>query len=261
MFGAYHNAAPPPPGGAGLRALAELVLGMLRAEPAFAVTDGAGLMMSADAGIAALPGSILRSPEDTAASPPGGPRSAVDELHVETWQLVGLAQKGDGQAFAQLYERYFDTVFRYIYYRLNDKAMAEDFTSETFLRALRRIGGISYQGRDIGAWFITIARNIVLDHVKSARHRLEMTTGDVIERKETEPSPEVTVIASLTSEHLIGAVKRLGREQRDCIVLRFIQGLSVSETAEVMGKNDGAIKALQHRAVHKLADMIGEELR
>ena len=261
MFGAHHNAAPPPPGGAGLRALAELVLGMLRAEPAFAVTDGAGLMTSADAGIAALPGSILRSPEDTTASPPGGPRSAVDELHVETWQLVGLAQKGDGQAFAQLYERYFDTVFRYIYYRLNDKAMAEDFTSETFLRALRRIGGISYQGRDIGAWFITIARNIVLDHVKSARHRLEMTTGDVIERKETEPSPEVTVIASLTSEHLIGAVKRLGREQRDCIVLRFIQGLSVSETAEVMGKNDGAIKALQHRAVHKLADMIGEELR
>jgi RNA polymerase sigma-70 factor (ECF subfamily) len=88
-----------------------------------------------------------------------------------------------------------------------------------------------------------------------------MTTGDVIERKETEPSPEVTVISSLTSERLIGAVKRLGREQRDCIVLRFIQGLSVSETAEVMGKNDGAIKALQHRAVHKLADMIGEELR
>jgi RNA polymerase sigma-70 factor (ECF subfamily) len=83
----------------------------------------------------------------------------------------------------------------------------------------------------------------------------------VIERKETEPSPEVAVISSLTSEHLIGAVKRLGREQRDCIVLRFIQGLSVSETAEVMGKNDGAIKALQHRAVHKLADMIGEELR
>ena len=261
MFGAHRTPAPPPQGGAGLRALAELVLGVLRTEPLFAVSDGTGLMMSADAGVAALPGTILRAPDAATGSPSGGPRGAIDEIHVETWQLVGLAQKGDGEAFAQLYERYFDTVFRYIYYRLNDKAMAEDFTSETFLRALRRIGGISYQGRDIGAWFITIARNIVLDHVKSARHRLEMTTGDVIERKETEPSPEVAVISSLTSEHLIGAVKRLGREQRDCIVLRFIQGLSVSETAEVMGKNDGAIKALQHRAVHKLADMIGEELR
>jgi RNA polymerase sigma-70 factor, ECF subfamily len=261
MFGAHRKAAPPPKGGAGVRALAELIVGILRTEPLFAVGDGAGLAMSADAGVAALPGTILRAPDAVNGSPAGAPRGAVDEIHVETWQLVSLAQKGDGEAFAQLYERYFDTVFRYIYYRLNDKAMAEDFTSETFLRALRRIGGISYQGRDIGAWFITIARNIVLDHVKSARHRLEMTTGDVIERKETAPSPEVTVISLLTSEHLIGAVKRLGREQRDCIVLRFIQGLSVSETAEVMGKNDGAIKALQHRAVHKLADMIGEELR
>jgi RNA polymerase sigma-70 factor (ECF subfamily) len=261
MFGAHRRAAPPPPGGAGFRALAELVLAVLRADPAFAVpAAGAGLAMAADAGVAALPTTVGRPP-DQAVGNSGGPRGVVDEVHVETWELVGLAQKGDGQAFAQLYERYFDTVFKYIYYRLNDRAMAEDFTSETFLRALRRIGGISYQGRDIGAWFITIARNIVLDHVKSARHRLEMTTGDVIERRETEPSPEVTVISSLTSEHLIGAVKRLGREQRDCIVHRFIQGLSVSETAEVMGKNDGAIKALQHRAVHKLADMIGEELR
>ena len=217
--------------------------------------------MAADAGVAALPSTIGARPRDEAlAAPPGGPREAVEDEHVETWQLVTQAQAGDGDAFGQLYERYVDTVFRYIYYRVNDRALAEDFTSETFLRALRRISTISYQGRDIGAWFITIARNIVLDHVKSARHRLEMTTGDVIEGKETEPSPDAAVITSLTSEHLTRAIKRLGDEQRNCIVLRFIQGLSVSETAEAMGKNDGAIKALQHRAVRKLADMVGSDL-
>ncbi|HEV7192779.1 MAG TPA: sigma-70 family RNA polymerase sigma factor [Jatrophihabitantaceae bacterium] len=185
----------------------------------------------------------------------------IEEQHVETWRLVGLAQGGDGEAFGQLYDRYVDTVYRFVYYRVNDRALAEDFTSETFLRALRRISTISYQGRDIGAWFVTIARNIVLDHMKSARHRLEITTGDTIEGDDREPSPEAAVLESLASQRLMSAVGQLGEEQRECVMLRFIQGFSVSETAAVMGKNDGAIKALQHRAVRKLAELVGPELR
>jgi RNA polymerase sigma-70 factor (ECF subfamily) len=185
----------------------------------------------------------------------------VDETHAETWHLVRLAQGGDGEAFGQLYDRYVDMVFRFIYFRVNDRALAEDFTSETFLRALRRIGTISYQGRDIGAWFITIARNIVLDHLKSARHRLELTTADTLEGKEHAESTEEAVLGVLQSERLMAAVGKLGDEQRECVMLRFIHGLSVSETAQVMGKNDGAIKALQHRAIRKLADLVGSDLR
>ncbi|HKC29347.1 MAG TPA: sigma-70 family RNA polymerase sigma factor [Jatrophihabitans sp.] len=186
---------------------------------------------------------------------------AVEETHAETWRLVHLAQAGDGEAFGQLYDRYMDVVFRFIYFRVNDRALAEDFTSETFLRALRRIGTISYQGRDIGAWFITIARNIVLDHMKSARHRLEVTTADTLEGKEQAQSTEEAVLGLLQSERLMQAVSQLGDEQRECVMLRFVHGLSVSETAHVMGKNDGAIKALQHRAVRKLADLVGGDLR
>jgi RNA polymerase sigma-70 factor, ECF subfamily len=186
---------------------------------------------------------------------------AVEQEHVEVWELVTRAQAGDGHAFGQLYDRYVDTVYRFIYFRVNDRTLAEDFTSETFLRALRRIGTISYQGRDIGAWFVTIARNIVLDHMKSARHRLEYTTGDTIEGDDRAPSPETAVLEQLTNERLMAAVHELGDEQRECVMLRFIQGFSVSETAAVMGKNDGAVKALQHRAVRKLADLIGGDLR
>jgi RNA polymerase sigma-70 factor (ECF subfamily) len=177
------------------------------------------------------------------------------------WRLVTLAQSGDGDAFGQLYDRYVDTVYRFVYFRVNDRTLAEDFTSETFLRALRRIGTISYQGRDIGAWFVTIARNIILDHVKSARNRLEITTADTLERDDRAPSPESEVIDALTSDRLMAAVRQLGEEQRECVMLRFIQGFSVSETAAVMGKNDGAVKALQHRAVRKLADLVGGDLR
>jgi RNA polymerase sigma-70 factor, ECF subfamily len=185
----------------------------------------------------------------------------VDDDHVETWRLVQQAQQGNADAFGQLYDRYVSMVFRFIYYRVNDRALAEDFTSETFLRALRRISTITYQGRDIGAWFMTIARNIVLDHVKSARHRLETATAETPEAREQEPSTEHAVLAGLESETLMAAVGELGDEQRECIMLRFIHGMSVSETAQIMGKNDGAVKALQHRAVRKLAERVRGELQ
>ena len=185
----------------------------------------------------------------------------VDADHAETWALVTAAQAGDGEAFGKLYDRYVDSVFRFIYYRVNDRALAEDFTSETFLRALRRISAINYQGRDIGAWFTTIARNIVFDHSKSARTRLELTTGEVLEGDEHHASTESAVLTHLTNQRLMEAVNCLNEEQKECIVLRFLNGYSVAETAEVMGKNDGAIKALQHRAVKRLAALVAEELR
>jgi RNA polymerase sigma-70 factor (ECF subfamily) len=263
------------PSGAGLRALAVLVAralndisGFLGTQPALA--GGAALPMYVEVRPEArtrhVPGSRPR-PGPAPAGPAGetGPATEPDdtvaEEHEETWRLVTRAQEGDGEAFGQLYDRYVDTVFRFIYFRVNDRALAEDFTSETFLRALRRISSVNYQGRDIGAWFVTIARNIILDHMKSARHRLEITTDDTPERKDRAASPEDAVVDLLTSERLMEAVRQLGDEQRECVMLRFIQGFSVSETAAVMGKNDGAIKALQHRAVRKLAELVGGDLR
>ena len=242
------------------------------------VRAGGGIARQVSAEVSTLPGAPVgrplpagRSRPRPAPEPPGGREpedepltvdgAAVEDSHAEVWQLVRLAQAGDGEAFGMLYDRYVDTVFRFVYYRVNDRALAEDFTSETFLRALRRIGSISYQGRDIGAWFVTIARNIVLDHVKSARHRLEVTTAENPEGRDHAASTESAVMDTLQSEQLMAAIAQLGDDQRECVTLRFIQGLSVGETAAVMGRNDGAIKALQHRAVRKLAELVGGELR
>ena len=267
MPGAAHHPTGPSWSGAGLRALADLVNEALAGwgtQPAFAVAGSPATALHAGRGRRPSPTAQPTPPPRPVPAPEtrgGGGDDEIDGDHAEVWQLVVRAQGGDGEAFGQLYDRYVDTVFRFIYFRVNDRALAEDFTSETFLRALRRIGTISYQGRDIGAWFVTIARNIVLDHMKSARHRLEVTTADTIEGTDREPGPENAVIDSLTAERLLAAVNQLGDEQRECVLLRFIQGFSVSETAAVMGKNDGAIKALQHRAVRKLAELVGSELR
>ena len=180
---------------------------------------------------------------------------------VDVWALVHRAQAGDAEAFGELYDHYVTMVHRYVYHRVGDRATAEDVTSETFVRALRRIDSLSFQGRDVGAWLVTIARNIILDHVKSSRYRLEVATADMRDADRATDGPEDAVVAHLTNQELLACVQQLGSEQQECIVLRFLHGLSVSETAEIMGKKDGAIKALQHRAVRRLAGLLPDGLR
>ncbi|MFR9675443.1 ECF subfamily RNA polymerase sigma factor, BldN family [Streptomyces sp. TR06-5] len=175
--------------------------------------------------------------------------------------LVERAQNGEAEAFGRLYDQYSDTVFRYIYYRVGGRATAEDLTSETFLRALRRIGTFTWQGRDFGAWLVTIARNLVADHFKSSRFRLEVTTGEMLDANEVERSPEDSVLERLSNDTLIDAVRRLNPQQQECVTLRFLHGLTVAETARIMGKNEGAIKTLQYRAVRTLARLMPDDAR
>jgi RNA polymerase sigma-70 factor (ECF subfamily) len=178
-----------------------------------------------------------------------------------TWHLVQAAQAGDMAAFEQLFERYYDVVFRFVLFRTNDRPLAEDITSETFVRALRRIGSVTYQGRDIAAWFVTIARNLIFDHVKSSRYRLESTTADMLDLSPSTHGPEQQVLDGATHDELLRCVAKLNPDQQECIHLRFLQGLSVAETARIMDRNEGAVKALQHRAVRRLAQLLPEGIR
>ena len=178
-----------------------------------------------------------------------------------SWALVEAAQTGDMAAFGELFDRYHDVVFRFVLFRMGDRTFAEDVTQETFVRALRRISSVSYQGRDIGAWFITIARNLIFDHVKSSRYRLEHSTGEIIELSPTTHGPEQQVLEGATNDELMRCVRKLNPDQQECITLRFLQGLSVAETAQIMDRNEGAVKALQHRAVRRLGQLLPEGVR
>ncbi|MEU1277793.1 ECF subfamily RNA polymerase sigma factor, BldN family [Streptomyces sp. NPDC005805] len=188
-------------------------------------------------------------------------RPSADSDSARMMELVERAQAGEAEAFGKLYDQYSDTVYRYIYYRVGGKATAEDLTSETFLRALRRISTFTWQGRDFGAWLVTIARNLVADHFKSSRFRLEVTTGEMLDANEVERSPEDSVLESLSNAALLEAVRKLNPQQQECVTLRFLQGLSVAETARAMGKNEGAIKTLQYRAVRTLARLLPDDAR
>lgn len=185
------------------------------------------------------------------------PEHDLDEMRA----LVLRAKTGDSEAFGVLYDRYLDLVYRYIYFRVGSHALAEDLTSETFLRALRRIADFTWQGRDFGAWLVTIARNLVTDHYKSGRSRLEVTTAEVFDTPLDGPHiPENAVVTNMVNERVLQAIKQLGAEQQECVILRFLHGMSLAETALIMGKNSGAIKALQFRAIRALARALPKDL-
>ncbi|MGZ8741991.1 MAG: sigma-70 family RNA polymerase sigma factor [Nocardioides sp.] len=175
--------------------------------------------------------------------------------------LVELARSGDSEAFGLLYDHYHTSVYRFLYYRVGSVVLAEDLTSETFFRALRSMGSFRWQGKDFGAWLMTIARNLTADHYKAGRTRLEYATEDMGAHDSSTEGPETSVLASLTNDALLSALKELPTEQQECLIMRFLQGLSIAEIAKVLGRSDGAVKQLQLRGVRNLAKLLPEGLR
>jgi RNA polymerase sigma-70 factor, ECF subfamily len=161
-----------------------------------------------------------------------------------------------------LYDHYVDQIYAYVHHRVGHRQTAEDLVGDVFLRALRRINTFRWQGVDFGAWLMTIARNRVNDHFKSARFRLEATVDEVFDVPgEPDPDhPEQALLSSDLARQVHEAIRKLKPEQAEVLYLRFIQHLNVAETGAVMGKSEGAIKALQYRALKSLAKVLPEGL-
>lgn len=189
--------------------------------------------------------------EPITAPPPPDPAAIA-------WALVQRAQAGDGDAFALIYDRYVDTVFRFVYFRVGRRRqIAEDLTSEVWLRALRRIDSFAWRGQDLGAWLITIARNAVADYFKSGHYRLSLPFAVPGWAGGNDPAddatgPEDAAVVYLSGLALMRALGELGDLQRQVLVLRYLRGLSVSETAAAMGRQEGAVKALTFRATQAI---------
>jgi RNA polymerase sigma-70 factor, ECF subfamily len=251
----------------GLEALRWSLWNALSPEPAFALASAGG-PVPAGARTAAWLLSEAVGVEPRAAEVAGGADAALavssEEDEAEAGRLIALvelARTGDSEAFGLLYDHYHVAVYRFLYYRVGSVALAEDLTSETFFRALRSMGSFRWQGKDFGAWLMTIARNLTADHFKSGRTRLELATEDMGAHDTPAEGPETTVLASLTNEALLSALTELPTEQQECLIMRFLQGLSISETAKVLGRSDGAVKQLQLRGVRNLAKLLPEGLR
>jgi len=175
-------------------------------------------------------------------------------------RLIRLAQQGDPSACAALYGRHVDAVYRYCYYRVCDSHLAEDLTSEVFVRMVEKLDAFEARGRPMLAWLYTIARNLVTDHHRKTAPAVHLPLEDA----EGLPSDgdwdlSLRVARTLQVDCLAAAMRHLTEEQRQVILLKFIEDRGNSQVAQLLGKTEGAVKSLQHRALTALRRAIERE--
>ena len=162
--------------------------------------------------------------------------------------LVHRAQQRDTEAFAQLYENYFDKIYRYVVFKIGNRTEAEDVTQQVFLNALQSISSFKWKGRPFSAWLFRIAHNQIVDYLRK-KTRQATTPLDKSPAISSDSNPQLAIERKLDIEQLILATKRLTKAQQEVISLRFAGELPIAEVAKVMDKSEGAVKALQHSAI------------
>jgi len=172
--------------------------------------------------------------------------------------VIDRARSGDRAAFAELYDTHVDSVYRYLMYRVREPSDAEDLASEVFTRAFANIHRYKWQGKSFLAWLYTIARNAVTDRRRRDRPTVELDNAYGLAAQG--PTAHDLAVRGENVEALRGAVKHLTGEQQEVLVLRFVENLSSREVANILGKNEGAIRALQFRALGRLRKILRDQL-
>lgn len=191
----------------------------------------------------------------------------MPEANPSDQQLVMLVHAGDPEPFGQLYERHVDVVTRFLRRHTRDPNLAEDLASEAFLRALKNLHTFT-TGSFVG-WVSSIARNLLIDHYRCSRVRGEVLVDECWDAdRGTIAGPEVALTEKLDRAHardrVAAMLTGLTVEQRTCLHLRFFQHRTVAETAKAMARSEGAVKVLQHRAIHAMrraAEMPARQLQ
>ncbi len=176
----------------------------------------------------------------------------MQQVQEDEESLVRRAKQRDQKAFTQLYEGYFDRIYRYVALRIGDKAEAEDMTQQVFLNALQSISSFQWKGVPFSAWLYRIAHNQVVDYLRKKTKRPATLLDDslnISDSNNKDSNPQLMTEHSLDIEQLLSATRRLTEAQREVISLRFTSELSTAEVAKIMGKSQGAVKALQHSAI------------
>lgn len=168
-------------------------------------------------------------------------------------ELVKKAQQGHQRAFAGLYERYYDQIYRYVSFKCGSPTEAEDITGEVFLKMLESIHTFKWQGHPFTSWLYRIAHNQIVDNFRRKGRRQTVPLDDAERRIGVDASDlERAAEINMTITDVMSAMDSLTDLQREVISLRFGSGLSVAETAQAVGRKDNAVKALQHAGLKKL---------
>lgn len=172
-------------------------------------------------------------------------------------RLAQRAKEGDEAAFAEIYNRHYQDIYTYLYYRVNDAEAAQDLAGEVFVRLVERIDSFTYRGRPILAWLYTVARNLLIDHQRQQAKARALPLDEQLVADSAGP-PE-TADRRLARDCLNRSLKHLTEEQQRVILHKMLEGRSNAEVAILMDKTEGAIKSLQHRALASLRRAMKQE--
>ena len=172
-------------------------------------------------------------------------------------ETIAEARNGSPEAAGTLYDQHHQSIFRYLFYRTGDPHTAEDLTADVFLKMVQYISGFAGSPPAFRGWLFQIARNLSIDHLRrSNAHPLQSITENT---HSLEEPPEASAERSLNAETLRKAMTRLTTEQQDVLLLRFVEGMPLAETARTLHRSEDAIKGLQRRALLALHNALNPE--
>jgi RNA polymerase sigma-70 factor (ECF subfamily) len=180
--------------------------------------------------------------------------AAVQKKESETKRVRGLverAQKGDRAALEELYLIHFDRIYSYLHVSVGNRHDAEDLTTQTFLRMLESIGKFRWQSAPFSAWLFRIAHNLAMDHFRANRR---WQPEEVVPEPEPDESTsaEAGALEAIGRKSMLELIDDLSPEQQQVLTLKFVFNFANAEAATILGKSEGAIKSLQHRALVSL---------
>lgn len=177
---------------------------------------------------------------------------------VEEKELILRAKQGDQQAVGELYDRHYEAVYQYIFYRITNKNFVDDLTADVFMRMLNNLEDYQERGRPFLAWLYTIARHLVIDHYREQKHKPDLPIKEELLSGER-GKPAAHLVKQETSSCFTRALHHLTGPQREVIHSRFIEQRSTRETAEILDKTSEAVRALQYRALKALEEALNKE--
>jgi RNA polymerase sigma-70 factor (ECF subfamily) len=166
-------------------------------------------------------------------------------------QLVDRAQQGDRSALEELYLTHFDRIYGYLHVSVGNRHDAEDLTTQTFVKMLESIGKFRWQSAPFSAWLFRIAHNLAMDHFRS-RPRWQPEEEVPEPPGSEEPSAELQAMQSIGRQSMLELIERLSPEQQQVLTLKFVFNFPNGDVATILGKTEGAVKSLQHRALVSL---------
>lgn len=169
-------------------------------------------------------------------------------------ELVDLAKDGDKDAFGELYERYIEKIYNYIYYRTGNHHDTEDLTARVFFRAMGHIENYTERGVPFQAWLYRIAHNLVANWHRDRGRRKIIPLDEFIATSMRVDAPDRQAEDKEEREALLAAIRRLPEERQQLLVLKFVEHLSNAEIGQIMDRTEGAIKSLYHRTLIQLRD-------